>query len=121
MDTVDRILTWTGGCSASTQMRLCVAGFSVRRLHGRFSAFTRSKIVTRTLPGRRRRVYGCSNYDVACSARRAPTMSEPVPLVSVIVPTHNRVSLLRLTLRSVLWQEGIDLEVLVVDDGSTDD
>ena len=48
-------------------------------------------------------------------------MSRVVPLVSVIVPTHNRVSLLRLTLRSVLWQEGIDLEVLVVDDGSTED
>ena len=48
-------------------------------------------------------------------------MSQVVPLVSVIVPTHNRVSLLRLTLRSVLWQEGIDLEVLVVDDGSTED
>ena len=43
------------------------------------------------------------------------------PLVSVVVPTHNRSGLLALTLRSVLWQRGVDLEVLVVDDGSTDD
>jgi glycosyltransferase involved in cell wall biosynthesis len=43
------------------------------------------------------------------------------PLVSVVVPTHNRSGLLAQTLRSVLWQRGVDLEVLVVDDGSTDD
>jgi glycosyltransferase involved in cell wall biosynthesis len=41
--------------------------------------------------------------------------------VSVVVPTHNRSSLLALTLRSVLWQRDVDLEVVVVDDGSTDD
>jgi glycosyltransferase involved in cell wall biosynthesis len=43
------------------------------------------------------------------------------PLVSVVVPTHNRSGLLTQTLRSVLWQRGVDLEVVVVDDGSTDD
>jgi glycosyltransferase involved in cell wall biosynthesis len=43
------------------------------------------------------------------------------PDVSVVVPTHNRSGLLAQTLRSVLWQRGVDLEVLVVDDGSTDD
>ncbi len=43
------------------------------------------------------------------------------PIVSVIVPTHNRPQLLSLTLHSVLWQQGVELEVLVVDDGSTDD
>jgi glycosyltransferase involved in cell wall biosynthesis len=41
--------------------------------------------------------------------------------VSVVVPTHNRSGLLALTLRSVLWQREVDLEVVVVDDGSTDD
>ncbi len=41
--------------------------------------------------------------------------------VSVVVPTHNRSGLLALTLRSVLWQRDVDLEVVVVDDGSTDD
>jgi glycosyltransferase involved in cell wall biosynthesis len=41
--------------------------------------------------------------------------------VSVVVPTHNRSSLLALTLQSVLWQRDVDLEIVVVDDGSTDD
>ena len=41
--------------------------------------------------------------------------------VSVVVPTHNRSGLLALTLQSVLRQRGVDLEVVVVDDGSTDD
>jgi glycosyltransferase involved in cell wall biosynthesis len=41
--------------------------------------------------------------------------------VTVVVPTHNRSRLLALTLQSVLWQRDVDLEVVVVDDGSTDD
>jgi glycosyltransferase involved in cell wall biosynthesis len=41
--------------------------------------------------------------------------------VSVVIPTHNRIRWLRLALRSVLWQNGVDLEVIVVDDGSIDD
>jgi glycosyltransferase involved in cell wall biosynthesis len=44
-----------------------------------------------------------------------------MPEVSVVVPTRNRRELLALTLRSVLGQHGVDLEVVVVDDGSTDD
>ena len=43
------------------------------------------------------------------------------PTVSVIVPTHNRPHLLATTLRTVLWQEDVDLEVIVVDDGSSED
>jgi glycosyltransferase involved in cell wall biosynthesis len=43
------------------------------------------------------------------------------PLVSVVVPTHNRARLLERTLRSILAQEVQGLEILVVDDGSTDD
>jgi glycosyltransferase involved in cell wall biosynthesis len=42
------------------------------------------------------------------------------PQISVIVPTHDRRALLMLTLRTVLWQQGVDLEVIVVDDGSVD-
>lgn len=34
-----------------------------------------------------------------------------------MVPTHDRPDLLRRTLGTVLWQEGVDLEVVVVDDG----
>lgn len=43
------------------------------------------------------------------------------PAVSVIIPTWNRASLLRRTLASVLGQTVVPLEVLVADDGSTDD
>jgi glycosyltransferase involved in cell wall biosynthesis len=41
--------------------------------------------------------------------------------VSVIVPTRNRSSLLATTLRSVLRQQNVTFEVLVVDEGSSDD
>jgi glycosyltransferase involved in cell wall biosynthesis len=40
------------------------------------------------------------------------------PQVSVVIPTHDRSTLLALTLRSVLWQEDVSLEAIVVDDGS---
>ena len=42
------------------------------------------------------------------------------PEVTVIIPTRNRWSLLRRALHTALWQEDVDLEVVVVDDGSTD-
>jgi glycosyltransferase involved in cell wall biosynthesis len=40
---------------------------------------------------------------------------------SVVIPTHNRSAWLRQSLRSVLGQKNVDLQVIVVDDGSTDD
>jgi glycosyltransferase involved in cell wall biosynthesis len=39
----------------------------------------------------------------------------------VVLPTHDRSAWLRQSLQSVLWQRDVDLEVVVVDDGSTDD
>ena len=42
------------------------------------------------------------------------------PLVSVILPTHNRATLLPRAIRSVLEQTHINLELIVVDDGSSD-
>jgi hypothetical protein len=41
--------------------------------------------------------------------------------VSVVVPTRNRSRLLATTLRGVLRQRAVDLEVIVVDEASTDD
>jgi glycosyltransferase involved in cell wall biosynthesis len=43
------------------------------------------------------------------------------PEITAVVPTHNRRDLLQLTLRTVLGQRDVDMEVVVVDDGSTDD
>jgi len=40
--------------------------------------------------------------------------------VTVVIPTHNRRHLLPRTLNSVLQQHGVDVEVIVVDDGSSD-
>jgi len=44
-----------------------------------------------------------------------------MPKVSVIIPTYNRSGLLREAIASVLKQSFEDLEVIIVDDGSTDD
>lgn len=49
------------------------------------------------------------------------TASPVKPLISVIVPTYNYAHLLPRALDSVLTQMAVDVELIVVDDGSTDD
>jgi glycosyltransferase involved in cell wall biosynthesis len=51
---------------------------------------------------------------------RVSTYSRSMPEVTVVVPTHDRWKMLRTTLTSILEQRDIDLEIVVVDDGSTD-
>lgn len=48
-------------------------------------------------------------------------MSGGEPEVSVVIATKDRAAFLRQALTSALDQEGVDVEVLVVDDGSTDE
>lgn len=43
------------------------------------------------------------------------------PKVSVIIPTYNRAHVLKRAMDSVLSQEEVELELIVVDDGSTDE
>ena len=47
-------------------------------------------------------------------------MSQPTPLLSVIVPVYNVAPYLEPCLDSILSQSYTALEVIVVDDGSTD-
>jgi glycosyltransferase involved in cell wall biosynthesis len=47
-------------------------------------------------------------------------MNHEVPLFSIIVPTYNRAALIPATLRSLQDQSADNYEVIVVDDGSTD-
>ncbi|MDX9818626.1 MAG: glycosyltransferase [Desulfococcus multivorans] len=47
--------------------------------------------------------------------------SSASPLISVIIPTHNRAWILRDAIDSVLSQKDCTFELIVVDDGSTDD
>lgn len=44
----------------------------------------------------------------------------PAPLVSIVIPTYNRAALLPEAIESALGQQYPSLEILVVDDGSTD-
>jgi glycosyltransferase involved in cell wall biosynthesis len=42
------------------------------------------------------------------------------PVVTVLIPTHNRSALLRRSLASALSQHDVTIEIIVIDDGSTD-
>ena len=51
----------------------------------------------------------------------ADTRDDERPLISVIIPTHNRATLVGRAVTSVLDQSYSHLEVIVVNDGSTDE
>lgn len=41
-------------------------------------------------------------------------------MISVIIPCYNAASFIKETLESIFGQEGVQFEVIVIDDGSTD-
>src|SRR5262245_52205489 len=43
------------------------------------------------------------------------------PTVSIVIPTYNRAALIARSIQSVLNQSYADFELLVIDDGSTDE
>lgn len=49
-----------------------------------------------------------------------PSLLGAGPLVSVVIPTRNRSHLVKEAVASALAQDGVPMEVIVVDDGSTD-
>jgi glycosyltransferase involved in cell wall biosynthesis len=51
---------------------------------------------------------------------RVPSRTKPRPLVSVVIGVHNDARYLREAMDSVLRQEGVEFEVVIVDDGSSD-
>jgi len=52
--------------------------------------------------------------------RMSPTASTFRPLISVVLPTYNQSSYLEASLRSILAEKRYPIEIIVVDDGSTD-
>lgn len=59
--------------------------------------------------------------DIACGRDTQPAPGAGAPLVTVVIPTYNSAWSIGDTLASVLAQRISDLEILVVNDGSTDD
>ena len=54
------------------------------------------------------------------SSSLRPQVSNLVSMISVIIPNYNGAKFLREAIDSALDQQGVELEVIVVDDGSTD-
>ena len=61
------------------------------------------------------------NWRLLRKTPASPTPQDHRPSVSVLIPARDEADRLGPTLEAVLSQEGVDLEVLVLDDGSTDE
>src|SRR5204862_2242187 len=71
-------------------------------------------------PGARGAAHPARRAQAASSARRPRQVTVPAPLVTVVVPVYNVEDYLTACLESIQFQTLEDLEVVMVDDGSTD-
>ena len=67
------------------------------------------------------RYIGKVNRIQNCAECHAPKTLSSSPRVTVILPTYNHGKYLDLAIQSVLLQKGIDTQLIVINDGSTDD
>lgn len=66
-------------------------------------------------------VHSILNWQLLRKPPQVPLERDLRPSVSVLIPARDEADRLGPTLASVLDQKGVDLEVIVLDDGSTDD
>lgn len=100
--------------------------FSISRVSSFLGKGTRNRYYESASQGQRyRAIRGNGQYRKRFVSESTPRCEEPVraclPRVSVVIPTYNRSALVVRAIRSVLANECAGDEIIVVDDGSTDD